>query len=268
MQNIPDSLRGFQPDMDPDLREVLEALEDESPEPPTAKDSDGEDAEDMFSELVKGGAPGEELQIGKGDYDYDSDDTVKGGGERDITSSEYLAEMAQYKVVNSPQDDTHSHVGGFETESMTSTVSKANTHLTSKQRRRRKQKLGGAYSEAGTDFSMTSSANFRNESLTTLDDRFDKVVPPHLFLRLGLTDTGQILEEYNSGDEDENLTSAAPAPPKSFKEKRADFNSIMDEFLSGYKVLGKKMIKETNGKGGGMAELDQIRRDLGKARIS
>jgi hypothetical protein len=42
----------------------------------------------------------------------------------------------------------------------------------------------------------------------------------------------------------------------------------MDEFLTGYKVLGKKMVKKTGGKSGGMAELDQIRRDLGKARIS
>jgi len=85
---------------------------------------------------------------------------------------------------------------------------------------------------------------------------------------LGLTGSGQILEEYNSGDEEESVTSAAPAPPKPFKENRADFNSIMDEFLTGYKVLGKKTVKKTNGKSGGMAELDQIRQDLGKARIS
>jgi protein LTV1 len=76
------------------------------------------------------------------------------------------------------------------------------------------------------------------------------------------------LEEYNSGDEEESVTSSAPAP-KEFKEQRADFDSIMDEFLGGYKVLGKKMVKTTNGaKNGGMAELDEIRRELGRARIS
>lgn len=78
---------------------------------------------------------------------------------------------------------------------------------------------------------------------------------------------GEILEEYNSGDEEESVTSVAPAR-RPFKENRADFNALMDEFLSGYKVLGKKMVKKTNGKSAGMAELDQIRRDLGKARIS
>ena len=61
---------------------------------------------------------------------------------------------------------------------MFSKTSNANTHRTSKQRRKRRQRLGGAYSEAGTDYSMTSSANFRNEGLTTLDDRFDKVRSP------------------------------------------------------------------------------------------
>ena len=173
MQNVPDSLRGFQPDMDPDLREVLEALEDELPQP-TSDGSDEEDPEDIFAELVKGGA----VEETKDDDEegYESDDTIK-GIERDITGSEYLTEMAQYKVPTKPEEDTDSLVGGVETESMFSRTSTANTHRTSKQRRKRRQKLGGAYSEAGTDFSMTSSANYRNEGLTTLDDRFDKVSP-------------------------------------------------------------------------------------------
>jgi protein LTV1 len=76
------------------------------------------------------------------------------------------------------------------------------------------------------------------------------------------------LEDYNSGDEEESVTSAAPPAPREFKEKRADFDAIMDEFLSGYKVLGKKMVKKTKGTNGGIAELDEIRRELGRARIS
>ena len=168
MQNIPDSLRGFQPDMDPDLREVLEALEDEQQQDKPEL-SDGEDPEDIFSELVKGGV----VEEGVEEDGYESDDTVRAGP--DITGSEYLAEMAQWKAPSRPQGDTDSIAGGAETESIYSRASTANTHRTSKQRRKRRQKLGGAYSEAGTDFSMTSSANFRNEGLTTLDDRFDKV---------------------------------------------------------------------------------------------
>ena len=57
-------------------------------------------------------------------------------------------------------------------------------------------------------------------------------------------------------------------PPKEFAEKRADFDAILDEFLGSYKVLGKKMVKKTKGATGGMAELDEIRRELGRAKIS
>ena len=176
MQNIPDSLRGFQPDMDPDLREVLEALEDEVPQSTSDSSANEEDPEDIFAELIKGG----EVEENNVDEDgYDTDDTIKGGHERDITGSEYLNEMAQFKIpTKKPQDDTDSLFGG-ETESMFSrTSTSANTHRTSKQRRKRRQRLGGAYSEAGTDFSMTSSSNYRNEGLTMLDDRFDKVRLP------------------------------------------------------------------------------------------
>jgi len=42
----------------------------------------------------------------------------------------------------------------------------------------------------------------------------------------------EILEEHNSGDEDESVTfSTATQPSKQFKEKRSDFDAIMDEFL-------------------------------------
>jgi len=178
MQNIPDSLKGFQPDMDPDLREVLEALEDDLPEGQETAESDEEQHEDMFSELITGGVAEENIE--EGDDGYDTDDTVKGVGQ-DITGSEYLVEMAKYKTSTKREDDNDSLGGGLETESNFSKTSTANTHRTSKQRRKRRQKLGGAYSEAGTDFSMTSSANYRNEGLTMLDDRFDKVL---LFMSL------------------------------------------------------------------------------------
>jgi protein LTV1 len=181
MQNIPDSLTGFQPDMDPDLREVLEALEDDMEKTEKVETSDEEDPEDIFSTLVQSGVVEQQApSVNYDEYEYESDDTIKG---RDITGSEYLQEMAQYKTHTKLHDDTDSLAGGqVETESIVSRVSTANTHRTSKQRRKRRQRLGGAYSEAGTDFSMTSSANFRNEGLTTLDDRFDKVLTPlHMY---------------------------------------------------------------------------------------
>jgi hypothetical protein len=75
------------------------------------------------------------------------------------------------------------------------------------------------------------------------------------------------LERYNEDDESASVTSSVPAT-KSLKEQRADFDSIMDDFLGNYKVLGKKMVKKSKGVSGGMAELDEIRQQLGRARIS
>jgi protein LTV1 len=173
MQNIPDSLKGFQPDMNPDLREVLEALGDDAPQYTTVEYSDNEDPEAIFAELVKGGAI-EEEEYEDDDDGYVTDDTVK-AADRDIMGSEYLAEMAQYKAPTQHQVDMDSVADGIETESAFSRTSTANTHRTSKQRRKRRQKLGGAYSEVGTDYSMTSSINYRNEGLTMLDAQFDKV---------------------------------------------------------------------------------------------
>lgn len=52
-----------------------------------------------------------------------------------------------------------------------------------------------------------------------------------------------------------------------FKENK-QFDAIMDEFLGGYKILGKKMVKKSANGVSGMSELDDVRRELGKARIS
>lgn len=91
-QNIEDAISGFKPDLNPDLREVLEALEDEAyvvnddikvtkrdrkgEGSPTAKlsaennESDYlDEEEDIFAELLEGGAIDEDEQ----DYLYDND---------------------------------------------------------------------------------------------------------------------------------------------------------------------------------------------------
>jgi protein LTV1 len=73
------------------------------------------------------------------------------------------------------------------------------------------------------------------------------------------------LEEYNEDDDVQSVTSTTAAR---VKETRGDFDAIMDEFLGSYKVLGKKMVKNTNGTSSGMAQLDEMRKQLGKARIS
>ena len=79
-QDVPDALAGFQPDMDPRLREVLEALEDEAYV---------DDEEEMFEEIVEHGREVSLKDFEKAGFE-DADD--EGGWETDETekpSEEY-----------------------------------------------------------------------------------------------------------------------------------------------------------------------------------
>ena len=59
-QNIPDAIAGFQPDMDPRLREVLEALDDEAYV---------DDDDDLFGELAGDGFEIDQREFEAGDWD-------------------------------------------------------------------------------------------------------------------------------------------------------------------------------------------------------
>jgi protein LTV1 len=71
-QDVPDEIAGFQPDMDPRLREVLEALEDDAY-------VDEKDEEDTFSALTQGGST-QELDLEEFETTLDDD-----GWESDAT---------------------------------------------------------------------------------------------------------------------------------------------------------------------------------------
>lgn len=76
-KNIPDSLAGFNPDMDPGLREVLEALEDEE----YVTDAEDNENEDLFGELLASGeadSEDEDEYGGEDDYYYDEDEDFDG----------------------------------------------------------------------------------------------------------------------------------------------------------------------------------------------
>lgn len=70
-QSIPDELQGFNPNLDPRLREVLEALEDEAY---IEEEQEGAD-EDVFDMLLKSGEveDEDEFYYGSGAEDYDDE---------------------------------------------------------------------------------------------------------------------------------------------------------------------------------------------------
>ena len=253
-QDVPDALAGFQPDMDPRLREVLEALEDEAYV---------DDDDEIFEELAQDGEEVNEDEFKQGAWDEDeegweSDDTAKpnkeyklplapiadiAGDEReDHGDGDWMAnfkkfqrdEKSKLRPIAPPQSDLQSSI-------MTSTTNGG----------RRKKRKGALTNPSA--YSMTSSSMFRTEGLTDLDARFEKLE-----------------ERYNEDadyTDDMASVSAASSTASSVQGPlRGDFESIMDDFLGSYSRSGKKHVKKGKYQSG-MEQLDEVRNGLGPARL-
>lgn len=156
---------GLQPDLDPRVREVLEALDDEAY---AVDDGEGTDEEEDFFEGIMKGGEVDERDLWEDD-DGEVDEVTGGVSRLDVEDDDNLpleARIARFKAQQGGQgagsDDEDDYSEGGDTI--------ADLKAASARRPARK----GA-SMAGSQFSMTSSAMFRNEGLRTLDDRFDQV---------------------------------------------------------------------------------------------
>jgi protein LTV1 len=250
-QDIPDALAGFQPDMDPRIREVLEALEDEAYV---------EDDEDIFGELAKDGEEVDENEFEEGVWDdedggWESDDTAK-------PTKEYKDAPALTAEMVDDDHEDHGDGAWMEDFSKFKKNQKAkvtpiapsqsdlqSSILTTTTNSRRRKKRKGALTNPSS-YSMTSSSMFRTEGLTTLDARFEKIE-----------------EQYNEDFDDMASVSAASSTASSVQGPvRGDFDSIMDDFLGNYTMSGKKHVKRGKYQSG-MEQLDEVRKGLGPARI-
>lgn len=284
-QDVPDMLAGFQPKMDPRLREVLEALEDEAYV---------DDEEDIFGELAKDAkevsiSEFEDLEFdedaggGEDDDGWESDVTVKPAMEHEgphiktAPGNSAPIEITS-EITDTPMEDRREHGGESEWMkefSKFKTAEKARkakspfqpdkessiltgTSIMSGMRRKKRK---GAMTDSSS-YSMTSSSLFRTEGLTLLDARFDKIEEEYA------EDGGMI---YNENDDDDGSASITTASSKASSQAlahplRADFNNIMDDFLDNYQMAGRKRVKKGK-KQTGMEQLDEIRKELGPPKI-
>lgn len=182
-------LAGLQPDMDPHLRQVLEALDDEA-------FVDGDADDDFFAGVIDGGEWNEDESQAEEDWRAlppEGDErmwmdgaqrtqteagAVGGDGELSLEARVALFKKAQAQAAAMAAADGGESVG----VSSDGEEGDALGHLPSlkapgaRARRAASSRAGSvAGSKAGSAFSMSSSAMFRNEGLTTLDARFDKV---------------------------------------------------------------------------------------------
>lgn len=195
-QDVPDAIAGFQPDMDPRLRETLEALEDEAYV---------DDEDDFFGDLVKDGREVEQdewerlgeqemFESGEGDLDdgWESDDTIRAAspppqlqvpqpaeGElveppkdvqaalpADPTEGAWLDEFKKFK-----HDAKAKKEAGVEAKASPSAF---DASMVSSLASRPGKKRKGAKTST-SNYSMSSSALVRTDQQNLLDDRFDKL---------------------------------------------------------------------------------------------
>ncbi|CAK1365778.1 Protein LTV1 [Cercospora beticola] len=190
-QDVPDDIAGFQPDMDPRLREVLEALEDEEYV---------DDDEDIFGELTRDGYEVERdewegaVEQSFDDDGWESDDTIKApASPREMPRELRLpdgVELGDGEIALPPEDPqaqptADPAAGGWDfmkEHKATKKVAKAeapepsfnNASLISSLASGRHKKRKGAMTNPST-YSMSSSALVRKDALRTLDERFDKM---------------------------------------------------------------------------------------------
>ncbi|CAN9218693.1 unnamed protein product [Alternaria alternata] len=297
-QNIPDALRGFQPDMDPRLREVLEALEDEAYV---------EDDEDIFNDLTQDGYEVDQREFESTDFDnagdddrnpmdrfldgdddagWESDDTVKAPSPRqkpasgempapdeapapaDAADLAYLDEFKKFKQdvkAAKPQNNNDAANRGIPDNQSFITGASG---LTSGGRH--KKRKGAKTSTSG--YSMSSSALHRTEGLTLLDQRFDKIEEEYADDGFGNYDdmpddasmvSGMSKMSKMSGMSGMSGWSSSEAPPL-----RSDFDSIMDDFLGNHHSVGKSGRRVKKGKQqSGLEQLEEVRRGLGAPRV-
>lgn len=292
-QDIPDEIAGFQPGMDPRLREVLEALDDDA--------YVDEEDDDVFAQLGKSGNTGElsldefEMSIAEDDDGWESDATERAPSQptqlpiptsNDINGpdvsaltaqdGDWLAEFAKHKRSQpskplAPQADASSIVAS-------STQDKAPTLYTLNGTPLRQKKRKGAQTNPSA-YSMTSSSLVRTEGQQLLDARFDKVEQLYALNEEDEFDA----EADGSASMISGMTGVSKSSQLStstFGDQgavRGDFDSMMDGFLgdfdksnrgSDWKRTGAKGKRGKNGNEVfGLRELDEVRRELGPARI-
>jgi protein LTV1 len=295
-QNIPDALAGFQPDMDPRLREVLEALEDEAYV---------DDDEDIFDNLQQDGfelnqrefeAAGQfdadrdtlDRFLDEEDEGWESDDTVRASSPSQkpkpaaplqpgelpapdeappLADAGDMAYMEEFKKFKNDAKANKAPKPATPSDMQSSIMTGASALTTGGRRKKRKGALTNTSS-----YSMSSSALHRTDALSLLDERFDKIEEEYADDGFDFPDDASMVSGMSkmsglskmSGMTGMSQWGSSEAPPL-----RSDFDSIMDDFLGNHMTVGKAGRYVRKGKvATGMEQLDEVRNGLGKARMS
>lgn len=255
-QDIPDTIAGFQPDMDPRLREVLEALED---------DEYVDEEDDIFKQLSKDSREISEHEFedqacfDEEDEGWESDDTAKPA--KEYKDGDEVPQLIKTEGEPTVEDQNENWLEDFKRFKKDQSSGKPravadpsevqSSMWTTTTMGGRKKKRKGALTNPSS-YSMTSSSMVRTEQLSLLDARFDKIEEEY---------TGEM------GGDETGSVSAVSGVSSVQGQTRGDFDNILDDFLGNYTKPGKRTSKKTRAQTG-IEQLDEIRRGLGPARFN
>jgi len=290
-QNVPDAIAGFKPDMDPRLREVLEALEDEAYV---------DDEEDIFAELTQNPAEleqslwedtGFEDDDGMDRFPYEedagweTDDTIKASSPKSASRERLPVEPTDPSTLPAPDEAPapteegdlayleefkkfkNAGKGRKPAAAPSDMQASALTGASALTAGGRHKKRKGALTNPSS-YSMTSSALHRTEGLTLLDQRFDRIEEDYAAENDFPDDESMIsgvskMSGFSKMSGMSGMSGMSEAP-----ELRSDFDSIMDEFLGNHSMAGsgKRFVKKSKPQTG-LEQLDEVRQGLGTARV-
>ncbi|QDS70521.1 hypothetical protein FKW77_010282 [Venturia effusa] len=272
-QNVPDAIAGFKPDMDPRLREVLEALDDEAYV---------EDDEDIFEALA---ADGEEIHPEEfedslywdeeDDEGWESDRTIKADHASPPLDGEGPGGVPLMPALNTdahPNTDDHGDGAWMEEFSKFKKDTKSKpaqkrlemqdsviTGASSLASGRKKKRKGALTSASG--YSMTSSVLARTEGQTMLDAKFDKIEEEYADDE-EMDDSASMMSGMTGISQFSKASTSSQAPSL----LRSDFNNIMNDFLGNHSTVGKKRVRKGKPQSG-LEQLDEVRQGLGAPRV-
>ena len=239
---IPSELQGFQPEMNPHLRQTLEALDND------AFVQEGAD-DDFFIELIEGGERHDDEDE---DFDFEEDGVDAGtpystkdaeGGSGEENGQDWRVLFAKFK--NEPHRIVDGSVLNGESEGGDTLGRLPSLSVLGAKKRKRK----GTSDASG--YSMSSSSMFRNEGLTSLDGQFERVSSwCNLLLCFSLNPL-QFEKEYASDgsldDEDlENASNISADSEPPLLNAREDFDVVMNEFLQ-LELVGNRLAPSLEG---------------------
>ncbi|CCF59763.1 hypothetical protein KAFR_0H03530 [Kazachstania africana CBS 2517] len=248
-QDVSEDITGFRPNMDPALREVLEALEDDayvvnddivvaSKKPADAEEEEDED--DVFAELLQGGEVADEDEVDEWDIDnfedYEDETYLKEMEQfdnlenlDDLQNIDYQADVRRFQMQSKGDMDLQSEneFNDEEEEEENDMLGELPTIKTNQKSKKKQRRKKGAMSDI-SGFSMSSSAIARTETMTVLDDHYDQII------------TGYENYEEEQEEEEDNYK------PFNMENERSDFESMLDDFLDNYELEkgGRKLVKK------------------------